>query len=97
MRQRVGDGLWVRLTFRDDEVFEGVIQNDLLLMGTYLKDTGEWTPTPAYDCERNRWVALDLMRGDDDGALRRLVCGAGVWEDEGEQRGDHKSGLATGH
>jgi hypothetical protein len=24
------DGLWVRLTFRDDEVFEGVIPNDLL-------------------------------------------------------------------
>jgi hypothetical protein len=29
------DGLWVRLTFRDDEVFEGVIQNDLLLMGPH--------------------------------------------------------------
>lgn len=29
------DGLWVRLTFRDDEVFEGVIQNDLLLMGAH--------------------------------------------------------------
>ena len=29
------DGLWVRLTFRDGEVFEGVIQNDLLLMGAH--------------------------------------------------------------
>jgi hypothetical protein len=29
------DGLWVRLTFSDDEVFEGVIPNDLLLMGLH--------------------------------------------------------------
>lgn len=29
------DGLWVRLTFRDGEVLEGVIQNDLLLMGSH--------------------------------------------------------------
>ncbi len=29
------DGLWVRLTFRDDEVFEGVVPNDLLLMGPH--------------------------------------------------------------
>jgi hypothetical protein len=29
------DGLWVRLTFRDGEVLEGVIQNDLLLMGPH--------------------------------------------------------------
>jgi hypothetical protein len=27
------DGLWVRLTFRDDESYEGVISNDLLQMG----------------------------------------------------------------
>ena len=27
------DGLWVRLTFRDDETYEGVIANDLLAMG----------------------------------------------------------------
>lgn len=27
------DGLWVRLTFRDDEVIEGVMPNDLLQMG----------------------------------------------------------------
>lgn len=29
------DGLWVRLTFADDVVFEGVIPNDLLLMGMH--------------------------------------------------------------
>jgi len=29
------DGLWVRLTFTNDEVFEGVIPNDLLLMGMH--------------------------------------------------------------
>lgn len=29
------DGLWVRLTFRDDEVYEGVVPNDLLLMGAH--------------------------------------------------------------
>lgn len=34
--------------------------NDLLLMGTYLKDAGDHTPTPAYDCQNNRWVTLDL-------------------------------------
>ena len=34
--------------------------NDLLLMGTFLKDSGEHTPTPAYDCQSNRWVTLDL-------------------------------------
>lgn len=27
------DGLWVRLTFRDDKSYEGVISNDLLQMG----------------------------------------------------------------
>jgi hypothetical protein len=34
--------------------------NDLLLIGTYLKDGGEHTPTPAFDCKSNRWVTLDL-------------------------------------
>ena len=29
------DGLWVRLTFHDDEVFEGVIANDLLQLGDH--------------------------------------------------------------
>ncbi|MEZ5360945.1 MAG: hypothetical protein R2748_01050 [Bryobacterales bacterium] len=29
------DGLWVRLTFHDDEIFEGVIANDLLNLGDY--------------------------------------------------------------
>jgi hypothetical protein len=35
-------------------------EHDLLLMGTYLKDAGDHTPTPAYDCENNRWVTLDV-------------------------------------
>lgn len=34
--------------------------NDLLLIGTYLKDAGEHTATPAFDCKHNRWVTLDL-------------------------------------
>ncbi len=34
--------------------------SDLLLVGTYLKDAGEHTPTPAFDCENNRWVTLDI-------------------------------------
>ncbi len=29
------DGLWVRLTFHDNEVFEGVIANDLLQLGDH--------------------------------------------------------------
>ena len=35
-------------------------EHDLLLLGTYLKDAGDHTPTPAYDCRRNRWVLLDI-------------------------------------
>lgn len=35
-------------------------ENDLMLLGTYLKDSGGHTPTPAYDCNDNRWVVLDL-------------------------------------
>jgi len=34
--------------------------NDLLLLGTYLKEAGEMAPTPAYDCANNRWVTLAL-------------------------------------
>lgn len=34
--------------------------NDLLLLGTFLKNAGDHTPTPAYDCAGNRWVLLDL-------------------------------------
>jgi hypothetical protein len=29
-------------------------------MASYLDDTGEQTPTPAFDCAANRWVTLDL-------------------------------------
>lgn len=35
-------------------------ENDLMLLGAYLEDAGEHTPTPAYDCKTNRWVTLDL-------------------------------------
>jgi hypothetical protein len=35
-------------------------ENDLLLIGTYLKESGSHTPTPAYDCDKNRWVTLDI-------------------------------------
>ena len=34
--------------------------DDLLLMGTYLKDAGGHTATPAYDCENNRWITLGI-------------------------------------
>jgi hypothetical protein len=34
--------------------------NDLLLMGTYLTGAGDHTPTPAYDCQNNRWITLDI-------------------------------------
>lgn len=34
--------------------------HDLLLIGTYLTDSGDHTPTPAYDCARDRWVTLDI-------------------------------------
>lgn len=34
--------------------------SDLLLLGTFLKDSGDHTPTPAFDCEQNRWVTLDI-------------------------------------
>jgi hypothetical protein len=36
------------------------VDHDLLLMGTYLRDAGDHTPTPAYDCQNNRWVTLDI-------------------------------------
>jgi len=39
--------------------------HDLLLMGTYLKDAGDHTPTPAYDCQNNRWVTLDIKYSTD--------------------------------
>lgn len=35
-------------------------ENDLVLFGAYLKDQGDHTPTPAYDCKGNRWVTLNL-------------------------------------
>ena len=34
--------------------------NDLLLIGTFLKDGPEHTRTPAYDCANNRWVSVDI-------------------------------------
>jgi len=34
--------------------------NDLLVVGTYLTEAGEQTPTPAYDCTKNRWITLDF-------------------------------------
>jgi len=34
--------------------------HDLLLLGTYLKESKDHTPTPAYDCESNRWITLDI-------------------------------------
>ncbi len=34
--------------------------NDLMLLGTYLKDAGDQTPTPAYDCAANGWISLNL-------------------------------------
>jgi hypothetical protein len=34
--------------------------NDILLLGTYLKDSGDHTPTPAYDCKKNGWITLDI-------------------------------------
>jgi hypothetical protein len=34
--------------------------NDLLLVGSFLKNEPGHTPTPAYDCAKNRWVLLDL-------------------------------------
>jgi hypothetical protein len=34
--------------------------NDLLLVGSFLKNEPGYTPTPAYDCAKNRWVLLDL-------------------------------------
>lgn len=35
-------------------------QNDILLLGTYLKEAGDQTTTPAYDCRNNRWMYLDI-------------------------------------
>ncbi len=33
---------------------------DMMLLGTYLKDSGDQAPVPAYDCAENRWVTLNL-------------------------------------
>lgn len=35
-------------------------KNDLLLLGTFLKDSDDHTTTPAFDCAANRWVKLDI-------------------------------------
>ena len=34
--------------------------HDLLLIGTYLKDAGDHTPMPAYDCRNNQWITLGI-------------------------------------
>lgn len=33
---------------------------DMMLLGTYIKDAGDRTPTPAYDCAGNRWITLNV-------------------------------------
>ncbi len=35
-------------------------KHDLLLLGAYFKEASDHSPTPAYDCQKNRWIALDL-------------------------------------
>jgi len=35
-------------------------EHDLIVLGTYLKDAGDHTPTPAYDCPTNRWILLNI-------------------------------------
>ena len=34
--------------------------SDLILMASYLNDSGDQTPTPAFDCAANCWITLDL-------------------------------------
>jgi hypothetical protein len=36
---------------------------DLVLIASYLKDSGDHTPTPVYDCRTNGWRTLDLKYG----------------------------------
>lgn len=33
---------------------------DIVLVAAYLKNSGDWTRTPAFDCANNRWITLDL-------------------------------------
>ena len=46
-----------RFAFIDRCVFDP--DDDLIIMASYLADSGDHTPTPAYDCAGNRWVTLD--------------------------------------
>lgn len=48
-------------------------KNDLLLLGTFLKDSGDHTSTPAFDCAANRWVKLDIgySTGERSGSTTR--------------------------
>ena len=48
----------VRFANIDKTCYDGA--NDLMLFGTYLKDSGGQTPTPAFDCAKNQWITLDL-------------------------------------
>jgi hypothetical protein len=34
------------------------------LIATYLKDEGDWTVTPVFECAGNRWITLDLKTGE---------------------------------
>ncbi len=47
-----------RFAYIDRCIYDPVA--DLILMASFLTDAGEQTPTPAFDCIRNRWVTLDL-------------------------------------
>jgi len=35
-------------------------EHDLVLLGAYLKESGDLAPIPAYDCRNNRWVTLKI-------------------------------------
>ncbi len=47
-----------RFAYIDRCVFDPA--SDLIIMASFLEDSGEQTPTPAFDCAANRWVTLDL-------------------------------------
>ena len=48
-----------RIAFIDRCVY--VPDGDFILMASYVSDSGDQTPTPAFDCAANRWVTLDLQ------------------------------------
>jgi hypothetical protein len=74
-------GLWVRLTFKDNEVLEGVVPNNLLAMnplGFSLTPPDPTSNTVKLFIPRSALVGLEVLGVVPDGAARRRAPERGV-------------------